>query len=618
MGKKIIFLFTLLLSVGFLQHIKANEVTFKGAAPQAVVVGTQFQLAYVANVTNGKDLRLAPEVSENFDVLMGPSVSASHSTQIINGKRTSGSTATYTYILAAKKEGTFTIPAASIKIGNSEYKSNALTIKVLPPDQAAQTQGGGAQQQQQSRGNTASSAGISGENIFLRAIVSDREVYEQEGFLVTFKLYTIYDVADATGIKFPEFEGFLAQEIEQKENPQLQKEHYNGRNYNTVVLKQTVLYPQRSGQLKIGSGKMDVIIRVRNQASRSRSFFDDFFDTYQNVSKELHTTPVTINVKPLPTGKPASFSGAVGNYTINSEINRTELKANEAVTIKLTIKGNGNIKLLKNPEIKFPNDFEIYDPVVNNNIRVTAAGSSGTKTIEYMAIPRYSGDFEIPAVSFSYFDTKSGTYKTLTTEAYTLHVEKGEGGSDAPVVSNYTNRESVQLLGKDIRYIKTKGVHFISNKEIFFGSFLYVMAYLMIAVLFIVFFIIYRKQVKENSNIALVRTKKANKTAVKRLKEAEKLLKENKEEAFYDEVLRALWGYLSDKLSMPQSELTKDNVALELSKYGVNDELSSEFLEIINTCEFARYAPNKTSGAMDKLFSDTIDAISNMENTIKK
>ena len=617
MRKKIIFLFTLLLSVGLLQGIKAQQdVTFRASAPPTVVVGTQFQLVYVVNVLNGKELRLPPEVSENFDILMGPSSSTNRSIQIVNGKQTSTATATYTYILAAKKEGTFNIDPATIKIGNSEYKSNAITIKTLPPDQAtqAQQQAGGAQQQQ---GGSSSSSGISGDNVFLRMIVSNNNVYEQEGFLVTFKLYTAYDIAGVNNIKFPEFEGFLAQEVELKD-VQWQVENYNGRNFNTAVMKQTVLFPQRSGQLSIGSGKVDAVIRVRNQ-SRGRGFFDDFFDTHQNVSKELISSSATITVKPLPTtGKPASFSGAVGNFTINSEINRTELKANEAVTIKLAIRGNGNIRLLKNPDIIFPNDFEVYDPKVDNNIRVSAAGVSGTKTIEYMAIPRYAGDFEIPAVNFSYFDTKAGVYKTLSTESYKLRVERGEEGSEAPVVSNFTNRENVKLLGQDIRYIKIKDVNFISNRDIFFGSFLYVMAYLMIAILFVVFFMIYRKQVKENSNIALVRTKKANKTAVRRLKQAEKLLKDNKEEAFYEEVLRALWGYLSDKLSMPQSELTKENVAIALAKYGVDEELSGEFLEIINTCEFARYAPNKTSGAMDKLFSETIDAIGKMENTIKK
>ena len=617
MKKKIILLFTLLLSVGLLQKIKAQNVSFIASAPPSVVVGTQFQLVYSINAPNSTDLRLQPEVLDNFNNLMGPSFFSSYSSQLIGGKRESVFSATYTYVFSAKSEGTFEIKPATIKIGNSEYKSNAISIKVLPQDQAAQAQpqaqaqGGGAQQQQQG-----GVAGISNDGVFVRMLVSNNNVYEQEGFLVTFKIYTIY-VTGVDNVKFPEFEGFLAQDIELKD-VQWQKENYNGRNYNTAVMKQTVLYPQRSGQLKIGSGRVDARIRVRNQ-SRGRSIFDDFFDTYQDVSKELTTSPATINVKPLPTGKPASFSGAVGNYTFSSEINRTELKANEAITIKLTIKGNGNIKLIKTPEVVFPIDFEVYDPKVDNsNIRVSAAGSSGTKTIEYMAIPRFAGDFVIPAINFSYFDTKSGTYKTISTESYKLHVEKGEGGSDAAVVSNFANRENVKFLGKDIRYIKISNIHFISNKEIFFGSFLYVMAYLMIAILFIVFFIIYRKQVKENSNIALVRTKKANKTAVKRLKQAENLLKENKEEAFYEEVLRALWGYLSDKLNIPQSALTKENVALELDKYGVSEELSGEFLEIINTCEFARYAMNKTSGAMDKLFNETVNAIGKMENTIKK
>lgn len=596
-------------------QLNAEEIALKGSAPPAVVAGGQFQLTYSVNSLKGTDLRVAQDISEHFDVLTGPHVTTSRSMQIINGKSTSTTTATYTYVLSAKKEGSYTIAPATIQVGKAEYKSNALTIKVLPPDQASQTQqGGGAAQQAQS--GTGGAAGISNENIFMRLTLSAREVYEQEAVLATIKLYTLYEFGGVNNVKLPEFEGFLVQDIDLGDQ-QWGLENYNGRNYRTAILKQAILFPQRSGQIQIGSGKLDAVVRVRNER-RQRSFFDDFFDTYQDVTKTLTSSPVSINVKPLPSGKPASFSGAVGNFTINSEINRTELKANEALTMKLTIKGNGNIKLVKTPEIKFPNDFEVYDPKVDNSkINVSAAGVSGTKTIEYTSIPRFGGDFEIPAVQFSYFDPKAGAYKTLSTEAYQLHVEKGEGGADAPVMSSYTNRESVQFLGKDIRYIKTNAAHFVSNKDIFFGSFLYIMAYLMITILFVVFFIIYRKQVKENSNLALVRTKRANKTASKRLKEAEKLLKENKEEAFYDEVLRALWGYLSDKLNIPQSELSKDNVTTELTKYGVDEPLSSEFLEIINTCEFARYAPNKTSGAMDKLFSETIAAIEKMETTLR-
>lgn len=603
MEKKLIFLFTLLLCIGNLS-LKADDVSFKASAPDAVIMGQQFRLTYTVNA-EGKELR-APDMSD-FDVLMGPSTSTSRSIQVINGQSSSVFTQTFTYILMPKKEGTFNMAPATIKVKNANYNSNSLVIKVLPPDQAGKNNSTAAA--------SGSSSGISSENLFVRMIVSNRSVYEQEGFLVTFKIYTTYETG-VNNMKFPEFEGFLAQDIEL--NPQWIPENYNGRNYNAAVVKQTYLYPQRSGKITIESGKFDLFIRMRTQ-KQTRSFFDDFFDSYQDVKKEITSPPVTIDVKPLPSGKPASFSGAVGNYTMNSTINSNHVKTNEAVTVKVTINGSGNIKLLKNPEVVFPNDFEVYDPKPDNNIKTTTAGTSGTKTIEYMAIPRYGGDFEIPAVQFSYFDPKAGAYKTLSSEPFKLHVEKGEGGEgSSPVISSFSQQESVKYLGQDIRYIKVSKPHFVSNQEIFFGSFTYVFVYIIIAILFIAFFIIYRKQVKENANLALVRTKKANKIAIKRLKKAEKLLKENKKEEFYDEVLRAVWGYLSDKLNIPQANLTKDNVESELSKYGVEEALVNDYMDILNSCEFARYAPSQASDAMDALFKQTVDAIGKMESTIKK
>ena len=305
---------------------------------------------------------------------------------------------------------------------------------------------------------------------------------------------------------------------------------------------------------------------------------------------------------------------------MTARISANQVKANDAVTVNVQITGNGNIKMAKNPEVTFPNDFEIYDPKVDTQTKTTTAGVSGTKTIEYMAIPRYAGDFEIPSVEFSYFDTKSASYKTLKSDAFQLHVEKGEeGAASAPVVSNFANKESVKYLGQDIRFLKTRGIHFSPKREeVFFGTALYAMSYLVPLLLFIVFFIVYRKQIKENADLARVRTKKANKIAVKRLKNAGKLLQAQQKEAFYDEVMRALWGYLSDKLNMPLSSLTKDNVEAELAKYGVDEALTRDFMEILNTCEFARYAPSQASDAMDKLYEQTIDAIGKMENTIKK
>ncbi len=608
--KKLVFFLALLLTGGLVAN--AQNITFKASAPQAVAMGEQFRLSYTINA-EAKDLRI-PELAD-FDVLMGPSTSSSRSTQIINGKVTSETMLTFTYILMPKKEGTFNIEPATIKVKNANYTSNAVSVKVLPADQTGSSNNAAGQQ-----GNGAGSnapATISNEDIFMRMTVSKNSVYEQEGILVTFKLYTLYNPRGVNNVKFPEFEGFLAQEIDLP-NKQWVMENHNGRNYQTVILKQSVLYPQRPGKLTIESGRLDAIVQLPSNR-RVRSIFEDFFDAYQDVSKTVTTSPVTIEVKPLPSGKPVSFSGAVGSFSMSTEISDTNVKANEAITIKTKISGNGNIRLTKNPEVVFPNDFDIYDPKVDTDIRTTTAGTSGSKTIEYMAIPRYSGEFEIPAIQFSYFDPKEGVYKTLRSDSYKLNVERGEGGEgNAPVVSNFSNKESVRYLGQDIRYLKVKGIHFISRQEIFFGSFTYVMCYLLPAMLFLVFFVIYRRQVKENSNLALVRTKKANKMAVRRLKNAGKMMKENKKEAFYEEVSRALWGYLSDKLNIPQANLTKDNVEAELTQYGVSETVINEFMEILNTCEFARYAPAQATDAMDKLYEATIEAIGNMENTIKK
>ncbi|MDR2765702.1 MAG: BatD family protein [Tannerella sp.] len=610
MRQTIIFLFAVMFFAAG-TYLKADEVTFKAAAPEAVVMGQQFRLTYTLNVDDGRELRI-PDLID-FDVLMGPTSSVSRSIQFVNGVQTSSVTQTFTYILMPKKEGTFNLAPATVKAKNANYTSNALVIKVLPPDPSGNTggqQGGGGSQP------ATSPTGIGSEDLFVRMSVSNRNVYEQEGFLVTFKIYSLVDVAGVPSLKFPEFEGFLSQDIEV--NPQWTLENHNGRNYRTAVLKQTFLYPQHSGKITIESGKFDVLVRMRTQ-KRIRSIFDDFFDSYQDVKKELASPAVTIDVKPLPSGKPASFNGAVGNYTMKTSVNTTNMKVNEAVTVTVNLSGSGNIRIAKNPEVAFPNDFEVYDPKVDTKIKTTTAGTSGTKTIEYMAIPRYAGDFEIPSVTFSYFDPKDGTYKTLRSDAYSLHVEKGASGDEsAPVMSNFTNRENVRLLGQDIRYIKVGKVHFLPNREIFFGSLTYILIYITVTLLFIAFFVVYRKQMKENANIALVRTKKANKTAVRRLKKAEKQLKENRKESFYDETLRAVWGYLSDKLNIPLSHLTKDNVGTELFKYGVEEALSNEFMDILNTCEFARYAPSQAPDAMDHLFKQAVSAIGKMENTIKK
>jgi hypothetical protein len=610
--KKLIFLLIVFLTgtvSGF------SQITFKGTAPRAVVSGEQFRVNYVLTTTGskGKDLPRLPEVS-GLKVLYGPTLSGQNtSTSIFNGNVSTQVDFTYTFVLLAEKEGEFTIPQATIKVENSEYKSNELKVKVLPQDQEAAAASANQQAEQQRNNPANASQSLSNEEIFIRMHVSKSSVYENEGFLVTFKLYTLVDVLGFENVKFPEFEGFIAQEIDLPENKQMNLENYQGRNYRTVVLKQVILYPQRSGKITISSGKFDTNIRVRAQTQRQRSFFDDFFDTYSNVKKTLISSPSTIDVKSLPAGKPASFSGTVGDYKLTSSINTTNMKANEPVTIKINLSGNGNIKMIKNPEIIFPNDFEIYDPKVEVNTKVSAGGVNGIKTIEYYAVPRYAGEFTIPGIQFSYFDLKTGTYKTLSTETYLLRVEPGTGeNTSAGTIVSATNKEDVRFVGQDIRHIKIEGFKF-QKGNFFFGTLKYGLCYLIPALLFVILFIVYRKQVKENANIALVRTKKANKVASKRLKQANKYLKENKKEAFYDETLRAVWGYLSDKLNIPVSNLTKDNVEIELVKYGVGEGLIREFIEVLNTAEFARFAPAQPEGAMDDLYNSTVNAINQME-----
>ena len=612
--RKLIFLLTI-LSFGTLNAIGQN-ISFKGVADKAVVVNQQFRVNYTLTTQGeeGKDIRLSD--IKGLDILFGPTLSGrSSSTTIVNGSSSTQMFLTYTYVLLAKEEGTFTIPPATIKVGNSEYKSNEVTVKVLPPDQAAianqggQSQGNSGQQAQPQSG----SSSIESSDLFIRMHVSKSSVFENEAFLVTFKLYSLVDITGFDNMKFPEFEGFVAQEIELSNNNQMTLENYNGRNYRTIVLKQTILYPQRSGKITIGSGKFDANVRVRSQ-QRVRSIFDDPFGSVQNVKKSLTSSSATVDVKPLPMGKPASFSGAVGDYKMTSSISGTDMKANDAVTIKVTISGSGNVKLIRNPEIVFPADFDAFDPKVDVSTKVSASGVTGSKTIEYYAIPRYAGDFTIPKLQFSYFDLKSGSYKTLSTEEYHLRVEPGEGGTTAgPTIINSTNKENLRHLGEDIRHIKLSGYSFHKG-DFFFGTLTYWLHYLIPFVLFVAFFIYFRKQVKQNANIALMRTKKANKVASQRLKTANKYLKENQRESFYDEILKAVWGYLSDKLSIPVAALTKDNVEAELTKYGAGDELINEFKNILNTAEFARFAPSQGHGAMDELYNSTVRAINKMEN----
>lgn len=608
--RKLIFL--LLLVIAALPMQAKNGATLTADAPEVVVSGDQFRLTFTVNTQKVKDF-LAPSI-KGFDVLMGPTRSQQSSTQIINGKVSSSSSITYTYILMAGKEGTYTIPAASIEVDGEKVFSNALTIKVLPPDQTAgnsqANQGGGGSSS--SRGQIAGSR-ITDKDLFITATASKTTVYEQEAILLTYKVYTSVNLRQLME-DMPDMKGFQMQEIQLPQQKQYSMEHYNGRNYNTIIWRQYVLFPQQTGKLEIPAVTFDGVVA---QQTISDDPFDAFFNGggYIEVKKKIVAPKVVINVKPLPV-KPANFSGGVGEFTMTSSINAKEVKTNDAVTIKLTIKGAGNMKLITSPEVKFPEDFEVYDPKVTNNFNVSRAGLSGTQTIEYLAIPRHAGNFTIPPVEFVYFDLKSQSYKTLKTEAYDLKVEKGKGNADQ-VIADFTNKENVKVLGQDVRFIKLGDTTLTPKGEVFFGTMGYWLGYLIPFIVFVALVVFFRKQAAENANVAKVKTKKANKVATKRMKLAGKLLAENKKNEFYDEVLKALWGYISDKLSIPVSQLSKDNIEAELTKHGVAEDVTKTFINALNECEFARYAPGDENEAMDKVYATSVDAIGKMENSIK-
>lgn len=606
------------LFIGFLLWISAvalwaEEISFTCKAPSTVVSGQQFKLVYTVN-KDGKDLRV-PEISD-FDVLFGPSTSHSSSFQIVNGKATSNTQITYTYMLVGKEPGKYTIAPATIVISGDKYTSNSVQIEVLPADK----QPASSSASQGLPVDNSSVANVNNEQIFVKQHFTKTKVYEQEAIQVTYKLYTRLDVVQVGGAKFPEFKDFFVQDIELDPNRSWVVEHVDGYNYNTIVLKQCIIFPQHAGKINIDGGNVEVVLRMRTSSSRHQSIFDDFFQSYQDVKKNLKFSGAQITVKELPANAPAGFNGAVGAYTLNSSISSENIKVNDALTLKLKIAGTGNLKLVKTPEVKFPLDFDVYDPKMDVKVKPTSNGQNGSKSIEYVAIPRFGGDFEIPAVKFVYFDINRGSYQTLTTPVYKIKVD-GSASSEATttVVSPTINKENVKQLSTDIRFIHTKVENGLSKKDshFAFSSTMYV-CFLTPLFIFIIVLLLLQKQAKENANVALRNTKRANKVAKKRLKEAQKCLKLGEKSKFYEETMRALWGYIADKLTIPVSELTKDNVEEKLISHGCDQKLIKEFLSCLSDCEFARFSPMvDESLSMENIYSRAAELIGELDNTLR-
>ena len=592
--------------------VAAFSQTLTGRAPQQVAAGEQFRLTYTINTQDVKGFR-AGNIPEELEVLMGPSTSTQSSFQMVNGHMSSSSSVTYTYILMANKQGSFTIPPATATVDGKTVHSNELHIKVAGQVQSGGRQGGAQQRQQPGQEVRPAGSNISGSDLFIHVSASKSRVREQEPILLTYKVYTLVGLTQLSG-KMPDLKSFYTREVPLPQEKSFKVETFNGRQYRTVTWQQYVMFPQSTGKLEIPSITYEGIVVQQN---RNIDPFEAFFNGgsgYVEVKKQIKAPGTTIQVDPLPQ-RPKNFSGGVGAYNITATIDQTEVKANDPVKLQVVVSGVGNMKLLKQPVVQFPKDFDAYDAKVTDKTKLTVNGLEGSIVYDFLAVPRHQGTYEIPPIEYVYFDTKAGDYKTLKTEGFTLKVAKGDGTN---TLATFGGQEDVHELANDIRYIKTGNTRQRPQGEFFFASTGYWITLAVLLLAFVSLFIIFRHRAIENANIVKQRAGKANKVAVKRLKRANRLMRGGKQNEFYDEVLRALWGFVSDRLNMPVEQLSRENISQQLEAHQVGEDTISQFINAIDECEFARYAPGDATGNMNKVYDTAIGAITQIATTLKK
>jgi hypothetical protein len=531
---------------------------------------------------------------------------------MINGKTSQSVSFSYIFVLRAKKEGKFTIRPASIKVNGKTYESNSLDIQVVKGQPQQQSASG----QQNNQAEEATPTGIvSKDNLFVRVVLDKTSVSKGEQILATIKLYISQNVPlnGFDEVKLPSYEGFWTKEIDVPTQVNFTREVYNGKIYQVGILKKTILFPQQTGTIKIDP--FEITCLVRQRVRQQQGFFDDFFDNYRVVKAKVVSDPIAVSVKELP-NQPAKFSGAVGNFSFSGALDKNNVKSNEAVTLKLTVTGSGNLGLINPPKIDFPQDFEAYEPKTSDHTAASDKGLSGSVSFEYLFIPRFAGNFKIPAVEFVFFNPNTRQYETRSTEAFQINVSKGSDDQNASVMSSYS-KENVKMIGKDIRFIKQNKSKLKPKGSSFYGTFEFYAVYLLSLIAFAVVFVVNRKKIKESANLALVRNKRANKVALKRLKDAARFLKNNQPEQFYESVIKALWGYLSDKLSIPVADLNRERASATLLNKGIDQEVVNELMKIIDDCEFARYAPAAFSGTMREMYDGAAKVMGIFEKQIK-
>jgi len=575
--------------------------------------GEQFQLTFTVNA-NGNNFQ--PPALTDFNVLGGPNQSTSM--QFINGNMSQ--TISLTYYLQAKSEGSFTIGAATIVCNGKKIASEPVVLKVVKA--AAAPQGGGGQQGQ----GADEYKQVTSDNLFIKASVDKTTVYQGESMVVTYKIYTRVNIVNYAIPKMPTFSGFWTQDIPIPGQIQLHSETVNGVTYSVGELKKVLLFPQQSGTLTLDPMEVECIARVPVKRNRqSNNPFDIFNDPFFNdpffgsgardIKAAIKSLPIKVTVKPLPDGAPESFDGAVGHFTFEASMDKKETKTNEPVSLKIKITGKGNLKLINAPALHIPADIETYDPKINQNVSATVAGTSGTKSFEYLLIPRHQGTYEIEPLAFSYFDLDKKQYISFSSAKFELKVDKGADESAA--MTSGASKADIQLLGSDIRFIKSGPLRLNTTGNIFYASPQFYIALVMPFILFIGAFIFRQKNRELRGNIGLMKSRKANKMARKRLAVAGKLLDAKNKEKFYDELFRACWGYVGDKLGISPADLSKESAAVALKEKNVSDESVAALITTLDFCEFARFAPQAENSGLEKIYRDAIDTITKIENEIR-
>lgn len=604
MKRSIILYVLLLVALGIqAQHISVS-------APSRVSVGENFRVAYTVNTQDVEDFRSGIRTTDEVEVIAGPYTSQQSSFQMVNGHTSSSSSITYTYTLYASKNGTYTLPAAHAKVGSRTISSSPYRI-VISGSARPSSNGAPKMHEDEEGGPKMRAAGsaITGNDLFIKVSANKRRVHEQEPVLLTYKVYTTVDLTQLEG-KMPDLTGFHTQEVQLPQQKSFHLERVNGKNYRCVTWSQYVMYPQMTGDLKIPSITFKGIVVQQN---RSVDPFEAFFNGgsgYVEVHRNIDAPGITIHVDPLPT-RPANFSGGVGKFNISAQLNKTDVKAGNPVNLRIVVGGIGNLKLIKQPTVVFPKDFDKYDPKVTDKTKLTANGVEGNMIYDILVVPRNQGKYHINPITFTYFDTDLNQYKTIKTQAFDITVGKGDGSNGN--VSDYTDEKD-----QDIHALKLGDTHQHAIDEFFFGSSTYWIALLIPLLAFIVLLVIFRQRAIDNADLVKMRGKKANKVATKRLRTANKLMWAGKANEFYDEVLRALWGYMGDKLNMPAEKLSRENIVETLQNHDVDEETIQKFTSALDECEFERYAPGDVAGNMNKTFDSAMTAITRIEDVMKK